>query len=77
MFSTDTEKQARRLLVAACETNVNGEFIAKELATDQTVENLIAFGDRLAEVAERMNLFGDKNGGDSERRNGQSSDSSD
>jgi Icc-related predicted phosphoesterase len=31
----------------ACETNFKGEYIAKELAQEQTVANLFAFGDRL------------------------------
>ena len=68
VFSTDTEEQARKLLVAACGTNMQRQFVARELAEEQTVENLIAFGERLAETAERMNLFGDDNGGSTRRR---------
>ena len=66
MFGTYTEKQAQDLIVAACETNVAGEYVARELATEQTLENLELFSDRLATVAERINLFGDDNGGDNE-----------
>ncbi len=38
------------LLVATCETNMQGEFIARELVQEQTLPNLYAFGDRLARV---------------------------
>lgn len=75
VFSVDTEKQARTLLVAACSTNMQGEFVATELVTDQSLENLDAFSDRLAEMAERINLFGDADGTDDE--SGQRSSSGD
>lgn len=55
VFSTDTEEDARRLLVAACSTNLDGEFVARELAEEQTLENLRAFSDRLAETWKRIN----------------------
>lgn len=61
VFSTDTVSQAQALIVAACSTNLRGEYIAPELAQEQTIDNLNAFGDRLAEFAERMNLFGESN----------------
>lgn len=47
MFSVDTEEEAHTLLVRTCSTNVRGEFVAEELAGEQTIENLFAFGDRL------------------------------
>lgn len=47
MFSVDTEQEAHELLVRTCPTNIRGEFIAGELAGEQTLENLWAFGDRL------------------------------
>lgn len=37
-----------------CPTNVRGEFIAEELASEQTIENLFAFGDRLRANYEDM-----------------------
>ena len=52
--------------MAACETNLEGDYVARELAIDQTIENLEAFSDRLALTAERMDLFGDNNGRDLE-----------
>lgn len=50
VYSVDTEKEAHDLLVFACETNLAGEFIAKELVHEQTLEKLDAFGTRLAEA---------------------------
>lgn len=47
MFSVDTEEEARKLLVLTCATTNEGEFIARELVEEQTLENLYAFGDRL------------------------------
>jgi hypothetical protein len=47
VFSTDTKEEAEALLVLACEKNMGGEYIARELAHEQTLENLQAFSDRL------------------------------
>ena len=55
VFGVDTEEEAKRLLVMACETNINGEHIAKELAHEQTIENLEVFSNRLADTWEKMN----------------------
>ncbi len=54
VFSVDTEEQAKMLLVCACSTNLNGDYLAKELVKDQTLENLRKFSDRLAEMWERI-----------------------
>lgn len=56
VYSTDTDEEALSLLVLTCPTNVWGEFIAPELAKEQTVENLAAFSDRLHEAAVRLGL---------------------
>lgn len=37
----------------ACGTNMNNEFIARELVPDQTLEQLQTFGDRLADMHKR------------------------
>jgi hypothetical protein len=50
IYSVDTEEEARELLVAACPTNMNGEFIAPELVRQQTLENLYSFGSRLEKM---------------------------
>lgn len=47
VFSVNTLEEARQLLVRTCPRNYNGEFVAQELAVEQTLENLFAFGDRL------------------------------
>ncbi len=48
------------LLVMACETNLRGQFIARELAADRSLDSLYAFGARLHDVYVRhivpMNL---------------------
>jgi hypothetical protein len=54
VYSTDTEEEAKSLLTLACERNLNGEFIARELAAEQTIDNLFAFGHRLAEAHKLM-----------------------
>jgi hypothetical protein len=54
VFSVDTEDEAKMLLTMACPTNISGEFVAPELAEEQTLERLYAFGDRLAELHVKM-----------------------
>ena len=54
VFSVDTEEEAKSLLTLACPTRfIDGvtEYVAPELATEQTLENLEAFSDRLAKTA--------------------------
>lgn len=53
VFSVSDEEEAKALLVMACGRNLDGEFVAKELVEDQTLENLQAFGDRLKEMHDR------------------------
>ena len=50
MFTTDTEEEARTLIALACPVNCNGEYVARELEQEQTLENLEAFGDRLERI---------------------------
>ncbi|MCP4240284.1 MAG: hypothetical protein GY772_06945 [bacterium] len=40
-------------MVLACPTNTAGDFVAPELATEQTLERLQAFGERLEVLYER------------------------
>jgi hypothetical protein len=54
VFSVDTEEEAVRLLTVTCPKNYAGEFVARELAQEQTLENLNAFGDRLEAAYARM-----------------------
>jgi len=55
VYSVDTEEEAEQLLVASCPRNYDGEFVAPQLVEEQTLENLEAFSDHLAEVHQRMN----------------------
>ncbi len=50
VYSVDTEAEAEKLLVLACGRNEAGDFVARELAREQSIDNLFAFGDRLAEA---------------------------
>lgn len=47
VYSVETEDEAQRLLVMACQRGMNGDFVARELIGEQTLENLGAFSDRL------------------------------
>lgn len=55
VFSVDTEEEAERLLVLACPRNLKGEFYARELAEEQTLDNLKAFSDKLARCHQLLN----------------------
>lgn len=49
MFSAETEKEAEMLIVMACPRDTEGNYYARELAQEQSLENLVAFSDRLQE----------------------------
>ena len=49
VFSVDTEEDAESLLILACPRNMDGEFVARELVHEQTLDNLQAFSDKLAQ----------------------------
>lgn len=52
-------KEAKALLVSACETNLDGEYVARELAQEQTLPLLAAFAWRLKRAHdERLVPFG-------------------
>ena len=42
------------LIVMSCNLGFNGEYIARELVEEQTLDNLAAFGKRIAETEKRM-----------------------
>ena len=54
VYSVDTEEEARALLVLACGTNAGGEFVARELVEDQSLEMLTSFGERLERTHKMM-----------------------
>lgn len=47
VFSVDTEEEAKNLIIMACPRDSEGAHYARELAEDQTLENLAMFSDRL------------------------------
>lgn len=47
MFSVDTEAEAKSLITLCCPMDHEGHYYARELAEDQTLENLQLFSDRL------------------------------
>jgi len=57
VFSVGSEEAAKRLLTIACPTNYRGEHFAPELAEEQTLDNLYAFGDRLREIYKRSTAY--------------------
>lgn len=50
VYSVADEDEARALLTLACPMSYDREFIAEELAREQTMDNLQAFSDRLHEA---------------------------
>jgi len=50
VYSVADEEEAKALLTLACSTNMHGEYIAKHLAVEQTLENLEAFSTYLDRV---------------------------
>ena len=54
VFTVNNSTEAERLLSFACRINMKGEYIARELVQEQTLENLEAFGDRLADLYSRF-----------------------
>lgn len=50
MFTTRNRAEAEALITLACPMNHAGEYIAPELAEEQTMANLNAFSDRLEDL---------------------------
>lgn len=49
VYSVGDEEEAKALLIMSCGRNLAGEFVASELAREQTLDNLQAFSDKLHE----------------------------
>jgi hypothetical protein len=58
VFSVGTPQEAEELLTLACPRNYRGQFVARELAEEQTLENLGLFGDHLRVAHERLKEVG-------------------
>lgn len=50
VFSVDTPQEAATLIAAACHLGYDGHYYSRELAQEQTIPNLIAFGDKLEKI---------------------------
>ncbi len=50
VFTVQNSDEARKLLTLACPLNYRGQYVAPELAQEQTMENLEAFGARLEQL---------------------------
>jgi len=60
VYSVDTEEEAKMLLIAACDRGLDGQFVARELLHEQTIPNLLAFGERLHSVWLKIKLHQQK-----------------
>jgi hypothetical protein len=54
VFSVDTEDEARRLIVMTCPRDPSGIYYARELAAEQSLENLQLLSDKLAKAYTMM-----------------------
>ncbi len=54
MFSTDTEEEAKTLIVMTCTMGPDGNYYARELIEEQNLDNLQAFSDKLALAWEHL-----------------------
>ena len=54
MFGVETEKDAEALIIMTCPRGMDGKYYAKELAQEQTLENLVAFSDLLQKAWDFM-----------------------
>ncbi len=54
VFSVDTDVEAETLIIMTCPRDGEGNYYARELAQEQTIENLQAFSDKLARAWEHM-----------------------
>ena len=61
MFTVNNEEEAKLLVNLACPKNYDNQHFAPELAEEQTMENLHAFGDRLNDIYHKyINTQGDE-----------------
>lgn len=47
VYAVGSEKEAKTLVTLTCPTNYDGEYYARELLHEQTLENLEQFAERL------------------------------
>lgn len=56
IFSVDTEEEAKTIIIMTCKRDMKGNYYAPELAEEQTLERLYAFGDRLRAAYARLKV---------------------
>jgi hypothetical protein len=54
VFTVNTAAEAQELIVLCCPRDLGGHYYARELAEEQTLENLQRFSDRLQQGWEHM-----------------------
>ncbi len=54
VFSVDTEEEAKTLIVMTCTMGLDGNYYARELIEEQSLENLQRFSDKLATAYEHL-----------------------
>ena len=54
VFSTDTVQEAKDLITLCCPLDAEGNYYARELVEEQTLDNLQKFSDRLQAGWEHM-----------------------
>jgi len=53
VYSTDTKEEAKQIVVLACPTNYDGDYVAPEVAGttgDERISQFVAFGKRLEQI---------------------------
>lgn len=48
VFSTDTEEEARSVIVATCSRGLDGKYYSHDLAREQSIEVLFALSEKMA-----------------------------
>ena len=54
VFSVADKREAMDLLTMACPINLENDFVAPELAKNQSIEALMSFGKRLKELHDKF-----------------------
>lgn len=58
IYSVDTMEEAERLVIMACPRGDDGQLYSRELAQQQDLDTLFAFGEKLHKYHERLKEVG-------------------
>lgn len=58
VFSVSTEEEAQKLITLSCAQNLQGDYVARELVEDQSMENLQLFSNKFARAHEILKQAG-------------------